>query len=79
MDRLVKIDQFKGLKDNKFIKYRLCSSCQARKQARNTHPNESMMSISRLLEFMYMDLFGPTTYTSIGGNKHGFVILDDFS
>jgi transposase InsO family protein len=26
-----------------------------------------------------MDLFGSTTYTSIGGNKYGFVIVDDFS
>ena len=28
---------------------------------------------------MHMDLFGPTTYTSIGGNKYGFVIVDDFT
>jgi transposase InsO family protein len=26
-----------------------------------------------------MDLFGPTTYTSIGVNKYGFVIVDDFT
>ncbi|WVZ89697.1 LOW QUALITY PROTEIN: hypothetical protein U9M48_036066 [Paspalum notatum var. saurae] len=26
-----------------------------------------------------MDLFGPTSYTSIGGNNYGFVIVDDFS
>jgi transposase InsO family protein len=26
-----------------------------------------------------MDLFGPTQYTSIGGNKYGFVIVDDFT
>jgi hypothetical protein len=26
-----------------------------------------------------MDLFGPTEYTSIGGNKYGFVIVDDFT
>ena len=26
-----------------------------------------------------MDLFGPTTYTSIGGNKYGFVIVNDFT
>ena len=26
-----------------------------------------------------MDLFGPTTYTSIGENKYGFVIVDDFT
>jgi transposase InsO family protein len=25
-----------------------------------------------------MDLFGLTTYTSIGGNKYGFMIVDDF-
>jgi transposase InsO family protein len=26
-----------------------------------------------------MDLFRPTTYTSIGGNKYGFVIVDDYT
>jgi transposase InsO family protein len=26
-----------------------------------------------------MDLFGPNAYISIGGNKYGFVIVDDFS
>jgi hypothetical protein len=26
-----------------------------------------------------MDIFGPTTYTSIGGNKYGFVIVDDYT
>jgi transposase InsO family protein len=26
-----------------------------------------------------MDLFGPTQYTSIGGNKYGFVIVDDYT
>ena len=26
-----------------------------------------------------MDLFGPTQYTSIGGNNYGFVIVDDFT
>jgi transposase InsO family protein len=26
-----------------------------------------------------MDLFGPVTYISIGGNKYGLVIVDDYS
>jgi transposase InsO family protein len=26
-----------------------------------------------------MDLFGPTQYTSIGGKKYGFMIVDDFT
>ena len=38
-----------------------------------------MMSTSKAFELMHMDLFGPTTYTSIGGNKYGFVIVDDFT
>ncbi|WVZ53082.1 hypothetical protein U9M48_004068 [Paspalum notatum var. saurae] len=37
------------------------------------------MSTSRPLELLHMNLFGPTTYTSIGGNNYGFVIVDDFS
>jgi hypothetical protein len=28
---------------------------------------------------LHMDLFGPITYISIGGNKYGFVIIDDYS
>ena len=69
----------KGLKDVKFEKDGLCSSCQAGKQVGNTHPNKSMMSTSNALELLHMDLFGPTTYTSIGANKYGFVIVDDFT
>jgi hypothetical protein len=26
-----------------------------------------------------MDLFGPVAYISIGGNKYGLVIIDDYS
>ena len=37
------------------------------------------MSASKAFELLHIDLFGPTTYTSIGGNKYGFVIVDDFT
>ena len=37
------------------------------------------MSICKAFELLHMDLFGPTTYVSIGGNKYGFVIVDDFT
>jgi hypothetical protein len=37
-----------------------------------------MMSTSKPFELLHMDLFGPTTYTSIGGNKCGFTIMDYF-
>jgi hypothetical protein len=28
---------------------------------------------------LHIDLFGPITYISIGGNKYGLVIIDDYS
>jgi transposase InsO family protein len=37
------------------------------------------MSTSRPLELLHMDLFGPTTYRSIGGNCYCLVIVDDYS
>ena len=62
-----------------FEKDKLCSSCQASKQAGNTHPKKSIMSTSKALELLHVDLFGPTQYTSIGGNTRStwvFFIVD---
>ena len=78
-NRLVKHDLVRGLKDVTFEKDKLCSACQARKKVGNTHPKKSMMSTSKAFELLHMDLFGPTTYTSIGGNKYEFMIVDDFT
>ena len=69
----------RGLKDVVFEKDKLCNSYQAIKQVRNTHPKKSIMSTSKAFELLHMDLFGPTQYTSIGGNKYGFVIVDNYT
>jgi hypothetical protein len=45
----------------------------------STHPNKSMMSASRKMELLRMDLFGPTTYISIGDNKYAFIVVDEFT
>ena len=37
------------------------------------------MSTTRVLELLHMDLFGPTTYKSLGGNLYCLVIVDDYS
>ena len=79
MNKLIKHNLVRGLKDVIFEKDKLCSACQARKQVGNTHPKKSIMSTSRAFELLHMDLFGPTTYTSIGRNKYEFVIVDDFT
>jgi transposase InsO family protein len=37
------------------------------------------MTTTRSLETLHIDLFGPIAYISIGGNKYGLVIVDDYS
>jgi hypothetical protein len=79
LNQLSKHDLVRGLKDVKFEKNKLCSSCQDRKQVENAHPYKSQMSTHRQLELLHMDLFGPTFFVSIGGNFYCLVIVDDYS
>jgi transposase InsO family protein len=62
-----------------FEKNKLCSSCQGGKHVGNMHPTKSVMSTSRPLKLLHMDLFGPTTYRSICVNNYDFVVVDDYS
>ena len=68
-----------GVKDVIFDKNKLCSACQAGKQFVSSHPIKAYLSTSRCLELLHMDLFGPTTYRSLGGNLYCLVIIDDYS
>jgi transposase InsO family protein len=79
LNHLTKHDLVRGLKDVKFEKNKLCSSCQAGKQMANTHPNKSQMSTHQPLELLHMDLFGPTSFMSIDGNSYCLMIVDDYS
>jgi transposase InsO family protein len=40
---------------------------------------KSIMTTTKPLEMFHMDLFGPIAYISIGGNKYGLIIIDDYS
>lgn len=60
-------------------KNRLCSACQAGKQVGASHPVKNIMTTTRPLKLLHMDLFGLIAYIGIGGNKYGLVIVDDYS
>src|SRR4051794_33674671 len=68
-----------GIDNFKFDKDRLCSACKAGKIAKKHHSTKTIMTTTRPLELLHMDLFGPQNYASLGGNKYGLVIVDDFS
>jgi hypothetical protein len=80
LKKLIKHELIIGLNnDIIYEKNKLCSVCQAGKEVGNTHPTKSVTSTSMLLELLNMDLFGPTTYRSIGGNSYGLIVVDDYS
>jgi transposase InsO family protein len=62
-----------------FRKDRPCGECQAGKQVGTSHHVKNIMTTTRPLEMLHMDLFGPIAYISIGGYKYGLVIIDDYS
>ncbi|GKF22088.1 retrovirus-related pol polyprotein from transposon TNT 1-94, partial [Tanacetum coccineum] len=37
-----------------------------------------MVSTTRCLELLHMDLFGPSSVRSYGGNRYTLVIVDDY-
>ncbi|GJT96541.1 retrovirus-related pol polyprotein from transposon TNT 1-94 [Tanacetum coccineum] len=49
------------------------------KQAYTSHKAKNMVSTTRRLELLHMDLFGPSTVQSYGGNRYTLVIVDDYS
>ena len=78
LNKLLKGDHILGLTNVSFEKNRVCSACQAGKQVGVPHPSKSIVTTIKPFELLHMDLFGPVAYISIGGNKYGFVIVDDY-
>ena len=77
--KLLKNEYILVLTNVHFEKDRICSACQAEKQVGVPHPPKSIITTKQPLELIHMNLFGPVAYLSIGGNKYGLVIVDDFS
>jgi hypothetical protein len=78
LHKLQKDDHILGVTKIIFEKDRPCGACQARKHVETHHHAKNSMKITRSLEMLHMDLFGPVPYISIGGNKYGLVIVDDY-
>ena len=56
-----------------------CDACKVGKQAHASHKPKNMISTSRCLELLHMDLFGLSAIRSYGGNIYTLVIVDDYS
>ena len=79
LSKLSKLDLVKGLPITKFVKDKICDACQLGKQTKSSFKKNKIISTSRPLELLHMDLFGPIRTTSLGGKLYVFVIIDDYS
>nr|GEV19842.1 retrovirus-related Pol polyprotein from transposon TNT 1-94 [Tanacetum cinerariifolium] len=56
-----------------------CDASKIRKQAHASYKAKNIVSTTRCLEILYMDLFGPSAVRSFGENRYTLVIVDDYS
>nr|GEW71201.1 retrovirus-related Pol polyprotein from transposon TNT 1-94 [Tanacetum cinerariifolium] len=56
-----------------------CDACKIRKQAHASHKAKNIVSTTRCLELLHMDLFGPSAVRSYEGNRYTLVTVDDYS
>ncbi|GJU25222.1 retrovirus-related pol polyprotein from transposon TNT 1-94 [Tanacetum coccineum] len=67
--------------ENSTLKFdqHFCDACKIGKQAHASHKAKNIVSTTRCLELLHMDLFGPSTVQSYKGNRYTLVIVDDYS
>ncbi|GJV77260.1 retrovirus-related pol polyprotein from transposon TNT 1-94 [Tanacetum coccineum] len=56
-----------------------CDACKMGKQAHASHKAKNIVSTTRCLELIHMDLYGPSAVQSYRGNCYTLVIVDDYS
>nr|GEZ92421.1 hypothetical protein [Tanacetum cinerariifolium] len=76
---LSKNDIVVGLPKVKFVKDRLCSSCELGKAKRKSFHTKLTSSSKRPLQLLHIDLCGPMRVASINGKRYVLVIVDDYS
>ena len=54
----------------------LCEACQKGKFAKPSFKTKNVVSSSRPLELLHINLFGPVKTALISGKKYGLVIID---
>ncbi|GJR25062.1 retrovirus-related pol polyprotein from transposon TNT 1-94 [Tanacetum coccineum] len=54
-------------------------ACKIGKQAHASHKAKNIVSTTRCLKLLHIDLFGPSAVWSYGGNLYTLVIVDDYS
>jgi len=79
ISKLNKLQLVRGLPDIDYHSDTLCGACQKGKIVKTSFKSKDIVSTSRPLELLHIDLFGPVSTASLYGSKYGLVIVDDYS
>ena len=79
ISQINKLNLVRGLPNQKFSSYALYEACQKGKFAKPPFKAKNVISTSRPLELLHIDLFGPVKTASISDKKYGLVVVDDYS
>ncbi|KAJ0080961.1 hypothetical protein Patl1_12252 [Pistacia atlantica] len=77
--KLSKRDLVHGLPKLALKKDHVCDACAKGKQTHVCFKPKNVVSTSRPLQLLHIDLCGPTRTISLGGKQYCFVIVDDYS
>ncbi|RDX66932.1 hypothetical protein CR513_54251, partial [Mucuna pruriens] len=79
ISKLTKHNLMRGLPSPVYKVDMLCDVCQKREQIKGSFKSINIVSTSRPLKLLNIDLFGPTRTTSLGGKHSGLVVVNDYS
>jgi len=69
----------RGIPKLQYHSYALCGACQKGKIVKKFFKPKNIVSTSKPLELLHIDLFGLVKTASINGKKYGLVIIDNYS
>ena len=79
LNKFVSKELVRGLPSKRFENTKICDACVKGKHVRSSFKSKKVVSTSKPLELLHMDLCGPMRVRSRGGKRFVFVIVDDYS
>ena len=79
MNSLEKRELIRDMPALEFVQDEVCEACQKGKIKRSSHKSKLLTSITKPLQLIHMDLFGPVNVLSLSIKRYALVMVDDFS
>ena len=73
ISQLNKDELVRGLSKINFQKDKVCEAFQMGNQIKNSFKNKNLISTTRPLELLHIDLFGPSRTPSLGGKSYALL------